>query len=323
MTPARLLVLGAGGFLGSHVRAALRSAGWDDVALVSRSPGDGSAKHRHERWHRLDLSTAGRDDLARLLRKERPDAVINCSGVTEGDAGRLVRGNVVLVADLLAAMAATLPGSRLVQVGSSAEYGAVPIRAIIAEDVPPNPVGMYGLTKLAGSELALAAGRAQEVDAVILRVFNPIGRGISANTLPGWTVAALRAALAAGERRIALGALDDHRDFVDADDVADAICAAATAATAAGPLGPRVLNVGSGRATRARDLVTALAGVAGFEGEIAEDRPASTRSTSVPWQQADIAAIAELLDWRPRRELAQSVDALWRGAKGVGADQSA
>lgn len=320
MTPARLLVLGAGGFLGAHVRVALRSTGWADVALVSRSPGNGTANDRHERWYTLDLSTAGRDDLVGLLREERPDAVINCSGVTDGNAGRLVRGNVVLVADLLAAMADSVPGSRLVQVGSSAEYGAVPIGTPIAEDAPPNPVGMYGLTKLAASELALAAGRAKEVDAVILRVFNPIGSGISANTLPGRTVAALRAALTAGERRISLGALDDHRDFVDADDVAGAIVAAATAA---GPLGPRVLNVGSGRATRARDLVTALADVAGFDGEIAEDRLTSTRSTAVPWQQADIAAIAGLLNWRPRRELAQSIDALWQGARSDGPDQSA
>jgi nucleoside-diphosphate-sugar epimerase len=219
-------------------------------------------------------------------------------------------------------MADIVPGSRLVQVGSSAEYGAVPVGAMIAEDVPPNPVGTYGLTKLAGSELALAAGRAEEVDAVVLRVFNPIGSGISANTLPGRTVAALRAALTAGERLISLGALDDHRDFVDADDVADAICAAATAA---GRLGPRVLNVGSGRATRARDLVTAIAGAAGFDGEIAENRPSSPRSTSVPWQQADIAAIAALLDWRPRRELSESIDALWQASKseGDGADQPA
>jgi nucleoside-diphosphate-sugar epimerase len=286
---------------------------------VSRSPGNGTANDRLDRWHTLDLSTAGRDDLVGLLREERPDAVINCSGVTDGDAGRLVRGNVVLVADLLAAMADIVPGSRLVQVGSSAEYGAVPIGTPIAEDALPNPVGMYGLTKLAGSELALAAGRAEEVDAVVLRVFNPIGSGISANTLPGRTVAALRAALTAGERRISLGALDDHRDFVDVDDVADAIVAAATAA---GPLGPRVLNVGSGQATRARDLVTALAGVAGFDGEIAEDRLTSTRSTAVPWQQADIGAIAGLLNWRPRRELAQSIDALWHGAKSDGPDQS-
>lgn len=321
MTPARLLVLGAGGFLGAHVRAAVQSAGWDDVAFVSRSPGgDGAAGRRSERWHNLDLSIAGRDDLAALLRAERPDAVINCSGVTDGDAGRLVRGNVVLVGELLAAMAEAAPGSRLVQIGSSAEYGAVPVGAGITEDTMANPVGPYGVTKLAGSQLVLAAGRAKAVDAVVLRVFNPIGGGMAAGTLPGRAVAAMRAALAGGERRISLGSLDDHRDFVDAGDVADAIV---VAATAGGPLGPRILNVGSGRATRARDLVTGLAAVAGFDGEIAEDQSTSTRLAAVPWQQADIAAIGTLLDWRPRRALTDSLEAVWRSAEEAAGGQAA
>jgi NDP-hexose 4-ketoreductase len=318
VTPPRLLVLGAGGFLGSHVRAALRSAGWDDVAYVSRTA-EVDSSHRGERWHSLDLATAGREGLATVLRAERPDAVINCSGVTEGAVDRLVRGNVVLVGELLAAIADATPGSRLVHVGSSAEYGAVPVGSAISEETPANPVGPYGLTKLAGSELVLAAGRAKAVDAVVLRVFNPIGSGISANTRPGKTVAAIRAALAGGDRRISLGALGDYRDFVDVVDVAEAICAAASAADA--PLGPRLLNVGSGRATLARDLVMKLAAEAGFDGEIAEDQPVSARPGTVPWQQADIAAIAEVLDWRPRRELAESIEAVWAAAEPGRRDQ--
>jgi nucleoside-diphosphate-sugar epimerase len=322
VTPARLLVLGAGGFIGAHVRSALRSAGWDGVAYVSRTTGElDDSNDLRERWHTVDLATAGRDELATVLRAERPEAVINCSGVTEGSVDRLVRGNVVVVGELLAAMAGVVPGSRLVHVGSSAEYGAVPVGTAISEVTPANPVGPYGLTKLAGSELVLAAGRAKALDAVVLRVFNPIGSGISANTLPGKTVAAIRAALAGGDRRISLGALDDHRDFVDVTDVAEAICAAASAAAA--PLGPRVLNVGSGRATLARDLVTQLAAVAGFDGEIAEDRRSSARPGAVPWQQADIAAIAEVLNWRPRRELAESIEAVWAAANHDGGSRPA
>jgi nucleoside-diphosphate-sugar epimerase len=100
-----------------------------------------------------------------------------------------------------------------------------------------------------------------------------------------------------------------------------AACAAAGAA--AGPLGPRILNVGSGRATLARDLVTQLAAVAGFDGEIAEDRPVSERPGAVPWQQADIATIAHVLDWRPQRELAESIEAVWAAANQDRGDQLA
>jgi nucleoside-diphosphate-sugar epimerase len=150
------------------------------------------------------------------------------------------------------------------------------------------------------------------VDAVVLRVFNPIGSGMTPSSLPGRAAAALSEALAAGERRIALGSLEDHRDFVDVGDVAEAVVAAAAAP---GPIGPRILNVGSGHATRARDLVAQLAAVARFDGEIAEDQTSSPRSSAVPWQQADISLIASTLGWLPRRTLAQSIEDVWRDAE--------
>jgi nucleoside-diphosphate-sugar epimerase len=306
VSPRRLLVVGAGGFLGTHVRRALVAAGWDDVAFVSSSEGGTG------RWHRLDLAIADRAALAAIIAAERPAAVVNCSGTTHGDAVRLVRGNAVLVGELLAAIADAARGVRFVQLGSSAEYGAVQPGTAIDEETPANPLATYGVTKLAGTELALAAGRTGAVDAVVLRVFNPIGSGMTPSTLPGRAAAALREALAAGERRIALGSLEDHRDFVDVGDVAEAVVAAAAAP---GPIGPRIFNVGSGRATRARDLVAQLAAVARFDGEIAEDQASSPRSSAVPWQRADISSISSTLGWRPRRTLAQSIEDVWRDAE--------
>ncbi|HET9456247.1 MAG TPA: NAD(P)-dependent oxidoreductase [Candidatus Limnocylindrales bacterium] len=316
MSPGRLLVVGAGGFLGTHVRRALAAAAWDDVTFVSGSEaapaGAAAADGGTGRWHRLDLATADRTALAPIIAAERPVAIVNCSGTTRGDAARLVRGNVVLVGELLAAAADAARGARFVQLGSSAEYGAVEPGTAIDEATPANPLATYGVTKLAGTELALAAGRTGAVDAVVLRVFNPIGGGMTPSSLPGRAAAVLRGALAAGERRIALGSLEDHRDFVDVGDVAEAVVAAAAAPER---LGPRILNVGSGRATRARELVAQLAAVAGFDGEIAEDQASSPRSSAVPWQQADISSIASTLGWRPRRTLAQAVEAVWRDAE--------
>jgi nucleoside-diphosphate-sugar epimerase len=259
-------------------------------------------------WRRLDLGAADRHDLGGLIEADRPDAIINCAGVTTGDTARQVRGNVVLVAELLAAVGSHGPGARIVHLGSSAEYGAVPPDVPIREDAHPNPVGTYGLTKLAATELVLAAGRAGQLDAVVLRVFNPIGAGLPAGNLLTRAATQMLEARASGTGRIHLGSLDAFRDFVDADDVADAVV---TAALAPGSLGPLVLNVGSGRATRARDLVTLLARVAGFEVEVMEDAGASSRSADVPWQCAEVGSIAELMGWRAERSLEASVRATW------------
>lgn len=303
MSRPRVVVLGAGGFIGSHVAAALERLGSVDLTLVSRTGGDLS----------LDVSTAGRSQFAALLRGERPTAIVNAAGATEGDPARLVRGNVVLVSELLAAAAATTPGCRVVQVGSSAEYGAVETGVPIDEDAVPNPVSTYGVTKLAATELAVAAGRSGDVDTVVLRLFNPIGPGMAPNTLVGRAVAGLRAAVDGRAETVVLGPLGDSRDFLDVDDAAEAISAAALREA---PLRGRILNVGSGRGTTARELVGLLAAAAGYEGPIEEEDlvGASTRSASVPWQQADVSAIRSTLGWSPGRELAETVERIWREA---------
>jgi NDP-hexose 4-ketoreductase len=309
--PVRVLLLGAGGFIGAHVLEAFgRSDRATDVTAVARSEPVGGTTTA---WRRLDLVEAGTTGLIRLLEDVRPAVVVNCAGRTRGDALDLVRANVVLVANLVAALRSVSPAATLVHLGSSAEYGAVPEGVPILETAPPAPVAPYGVTKLAATELVLAGARADDSRAIVLRVFNPIGSGQPVNTLPAAAVLAIREALRTGGT-VTLGRLDDHRDFVDVADVADAVVAVSLSA---GRIVRPILNVGSGRATLARDLVATLADVAGYRGRIEEAAIDSERSSGVPWQQADIGAIEAAAGWRPRRDLRASAEALWSGIAGT------
>ncbi len=310
MTRPRLLVLGAGGFLGRHVTETLEATDGVDLAVVSRSATGANG-------HPLDLRAADRRDLRRIIRGVHPDVIINCSGVTRGSPAALIRGNVVLVAELLAAVAAEDHRCRIVHLGSAAEYGAVPVGTPVTEETPPNPVGAYGIAKLAGSELVLAAARAGDCDAIVLRVFNPIGTGVPVNTVLGRAAQALRAAIRAGDDRIRLGSLGDERDFVDARDVADAVRAAALVP---GRIGAQVLNVGSGTATLVRDAVARLAAAANFQGAVEEDEPVAA-APRVSWQQADIAAAARVLGWQPTHSLGDSIEAVWAGSAGQASER--
>jgi NDP-hexose 4-ketoreductase len=310
MTRPRLLVLGAGGFLGRHVTETLEATDGVDLALVSRSATGANG-------HPIDLGTADRRDLGRIIRAVRPDVIINCSGVTRGSLPALIRGNVVLVAELLAAVAAEDQACRVVHLGSAAEYGAVPVGTPVTEETPPNPVGAYGIAKLAGSELVLAAARAGDCEAIVLRVFNPIGTGVPVNTVLGRAAQALRAAIRAGDDRIRLGSLDDERDFVDVRDVADAVRAAALLP---GRIGAQVLNVGSGTATLVRDAVARLAAAANFQGAVEEDEPVAA-APRVSWQQADISSAARVLGWQPARSLGDAIEAVWSGSAGQASER--
>ena len=289
-------VVGATGFLGGHVARALRDAG-HQVLSLSRS----SAGGRDAAWRRLPTDPPA---LRRLLLGESAVAVINCAGATHGSKADLGAANVALVASLLAALDDS--DVRFVQLGSAAEYGPGEIGRATREDDVASPVGDYGISKLAATGLVLAAAERADVPGLVLRVFNPLGPGISPESLPGRAAREIRHALAGG-RAVHLGPLDATRDFVDVRDMADAVAVASLATDLTG----RVLNIGSGRAVTAREMVQLLSEVAGYSGPILEHRGGSPRSEATDWQVADIRAAASALGWVPRRSLRDALTALW------------
>jgi nucleoside-diphosphate-sugar epimerase len=300
----RLLIIGASGFLGSHVR---RQAGAAGLAVVTagRTELPGSPSH-----HRLDLSGDDPARIAAVITAAAPDAVINCAGATAGDPDVLAAANITGVHTLLTAMLTGRSAARLVHLGSAAEYGRTEPGVPVAESAPPRPAGAYGATKLAGTRLVELA-RTAGLDAVVLRVFNPVGPGAPEDGLPGNLATQLRKALACGTD-VRLGSLDVVRDFVDARDVADAALAAAAATALPHP----VLNIGSGVGVPARTLVKELLAISGCSVAVHEDAPGSARSAGLPWQQARITRALQDLDWRPCRDLATSLSDLWEASRG-------
>jgi len=216
---------------------------------------------------------------------------------------------VTSVYNLVKAMLSARSRARLVHLGSAAEYGAGPPGVPATEQTVPRPIALYGATKLAGThlvELAVAAG----LDAAVLRVFNPVGPGAPAGSLPGRLAAQLRQALRDGGD-IHLGPTDAARDFIDVRDVADAIVAAATVPA----LRHHVLNIGTGHAVPARALVNQMLAITGWTGGVYEDSGGSPRTADVSWQEADITCAIEDLGWKPCRDLTASLVALWKASQ--------
>lgn len=293
----RVLVIGASGYLGRHVFALLdRQAG----LTVSGTTRSGSA-----RWPRLDLTLDHPAAIGRLLASEGPDVVVNCSGAVSGSPSELAGANVLGPANLLSALEECSPRTRLVHLGSAAEYGAVEPDRPIAEWHQAQPTGLYGVTKLAGTELVRLA-RKLGLDTLVLRVFNPIGPGAPVGSLPGRVISEVRRAEVAGDA-VRLGSLSAARDFVDVRDVADAVLAAVESPS----VESAVLNVGSGTATPVHVVVCGLIRLSGYTGLVVATGDGSPRSPDVPWQQADISAIGHELGWKPATSLADSLTDMW------------
>lgn len=298
-----VLLFGASGYLGRAAHEELHARGARVVRVSRTVP-------QEDGWVRHDLVRSSSGELVGLLRSVRPDVVVNCTGLLDGTTSDLVSANVTPTAALLDAIPQAVPDARLVVLGSAAEYGRVREGSAVAEDAAANPVSAYGITKLASTLLVRDAVAAGRLDAVALRVFNPIGPALPAGTVLGKAAQAMRAASREGDDStdITLGPLGSYRDFVDVTDVASAIADAALAPALHEP----VLNVGSGQAVAVRHVVAMLAEVAGFRGRVRETAPVQSRSGAVTWIAADTSRAHRALGWSPHHDLADSVRALWQ-----------
>ncbi|QES50027.1 reductase [Streptomyces venezuelae] len=325
----RVLLIGANGYLGRYVADRLLAD--PAVQLTALGRGDDADV-------RFDLATGSPGALTRFLDAVHPGVVVNCAGATRGGARDLTRHNTVAVATICESLRRSGCGARLVQLGCAAEYGPSQPGSSTAEDAVPRPGGPYGVSKLAATELVLGSG----LDAVVLRVFSPVGPGTPAGSPLGRLAEAMRRAMQSGDSELKLSGLGVQRDFVDVRDVARAVHAASLSAAQG------VVNIGTGRAVRLRDAAAVLARVAGFGGALheldavapqhglpgrhigigaprseatAEQLAAAAAQPAYPypdgcgaWQQADVRTARDRLGWRPRINLEESLADIWMEA---------
>ena len=228
----RVALTGASGFLGSHVHAALLTAGCD-VRLVDREA----------------LGSSLADLSATLGAAGDVDAVVHlaAAGVSPKHAApdvlRVV--NAELPARLVAA-AAHAGIDRLVIAGTAAEYGmSADEYANLPADAPLRPTSKYARSKAIGFAGAVDAAHEHEVTLDHLRVFNAFGPGQDPRAL--WP-ALHEAAVRGNDLDLSSGA--QVRDFIPVGAVAAAFVTAVCHPELG--RGVRVRNVGTGKGTTVR-----------------------------------------------------------------------
>jgi len=208
-------VTGGGGFCGRYLVRHLEERSVEVHRLTAR-PDRGRAEAR--------LHTVDPDDpakLAAVLRSVRPDCIFHLAGVAAGaDVFEYYRINVLYAANLLQATEmAGLPDRPMLWVGTAAEYGQLdPSQLPVTESAPTRPLGHYGISKLAQTQMGLAAARGGR-PVIIVRPGNIIGPGMPEH-MAIQSFARQIACIAAGRQSAVLetGDLDRVRDFIDVED---------------------------------------------------------------------------------------------------------
>ena len=300
--PRRVLLTGADGFVGRHLRAALAAA-YPDAALLT---------------DRIDLRDGAAVTAA--VADARPDVCVHLAAIATLAAARAdedqawdvnLHGSLRLARALLR----HAPDCQMLFVSSADAYGGG-VGAAIGEDTPLAPQNPYAATK-AAADLALGAMAQQGLRVVRARPFNHTGPGQSADlVIPAFARQVARIAAGLQPPLMRVGNLDTWRDFLDVRDVCAAYVACIDRRAALAP--GQIINIGSGRALRIGDMLAELMALAGVAAEVRTDA-ARARAGDVARTVADPARARALLGWAPAipwsRTLADVLDD-WRARVG-------
>jgi UDP-glucose 4-epimerase len=172
----RILVTGAGGYIGSVVTEQLVEQGHEVLGLDSLRHGSRAAVDPGARFVQGDLRDG--DWLRSVFVANPVDAVVHLAAealIDESlrDPGRFFGVNVCGGLNLLEAMAAA-GVQRLVFSSTAAVYGE-PESIPISEDAPREPINSYGESKLAFERMLGWYRKAKGLNYVSLRYFNACG----------------------------------------------------------------------------------------------------------------------------------------------------
>lgn len=317
--PVRILVTGAGGFVGRTLLPRLR-AGFPDAVLI----GAGREAQVRGTDTSLPFDLLQPDAFADMVAAARPDAVLHMAAQADvaasfRDPVASWQANLTGTVAFAEAVLRVAPQAAFLFVSSGEIYGlGFQAGLPLAEEAAFIPANPYAASK-AAADLAIGEMALRGLRAVRLRPFSHTGPGQA----PHYVVAAFArqvALIEAGRQEpvIRTGALDRWRDLLDVQDV----CAAYVRVLGLTDRLPPglAINLCSGRPHRVGDVLAELMALAGVEARV-EEAAALLRPTDVPRVQGDPSRAGAILGWAPAipwRDTLRSVLDDWRSRIAAG-----
>ncbi len=297
----RILVTGAGGFIGSHLVEALARRGEPVRAFVHyRADGHRGWLERCACLDEIEVAAGDVRDLDAVLAAARGcRQILHLAALIAIPHSyttplAYLRTNTLGTYNVLEC-ARQLGLERVVLTSTSEVYGT-PRTVPILEDHPPAAQSPYAASKAAADQLGLSYHRAFGTPVHIVRPFNTYGPRQSARAI----VPAIAVQVLSGATRLQLGNLEPTRDLTFVEDTVAGILAVRDTAELVG----RPVHVGSDAEISVGDLARRIARLCGIEVELALDaervRPASSE---VHRLRCDAGLLRGSAGWRPRVDL--------------------
>jgi GDP-4-dehydro-6-deoxy-D-mannose reductase len=314
--PGRLIVTGAGGFVGQHLLTELRAAFPAATLIAAVRFEGGFAPVLAAADEIIPFDLLDTEAMASMIRAVQPSGLVHLAAQASvaasfADPEASWRSNLVGTICLAEAVLKHSPACRFVLASSAEIYGlSFRASAPLDEAAPLLPANPYAASK-AACDLAIGEMSLRGLDAVRLRAFNHTGAGQS----DSFVVAAFARQIARIEAGLQpplmrVGALDRWRDFLDVRDVCRAYIAALNLPEARG----KVFNIASGEPRRIGDILEALLNRSAMRPQV-DVELSRLRPTDVERVVGDATHAHSILGWQavvPWDETLSTVMADWR-----------
>lgn len=294
----KILITGAGGFVGPHLVNELMAAGHECVAV------DRSSNEETTNITRIQVDLMDRDAVDDLLSTEMPQAIVHLAGWSHVGQSWLHPGdvyiaNTVLSVNLYEAASRILgEESRFVHVSSGDVYTPRGDEELpLDEESPTQPESPYAASKLAAEQALAVLHRRDGAGLVVVRPFNHIGPGQGKGfALPSFArqVVAMETG---GTAPLRHGNLSSRRDFTDVRDMVRAYRLIVEA-----PEPSPLYVAASGRSVSMEEMVHRLFSITGQEPRMETD-PSLFRPIDTPDLRGDASRLYRELGWKPEISL--------------------
>jgi nucleoside-diphosphate-sugar epimerase len=244
----KVLITGAGGFIGKHLWDNLSQHHYQVVACTTTK----MTQHypAHSRVYPLRLPD---QQLDSILNHEKPDWVVHCAGtasVTQSflNPDKDFKDNVLATESLFKAIAKNSTQTKVIFISSAAVYGD-PTELPIREDTPVNPISPYGFHKLMGELISQKYYRLFGIPITILRVSSVYGPGLKKQVL--WDI---YQKWLSSDTISLYGTGEETRDFIYINDLSYAIHLVMEKSD----FKATVLNVATGQEVTVRQLASII-----------------------------------------------------------------
>lgn len=296
----RVVVTGAGGFIGSALVDALVREGAQVRAMLrytSRGQRGCLEDLPQEVLDEVEITSGDVRDLDAVRSVlEGADAVFHLAALvgipySYEHPHEVIDTNVMGTANVLLA-AKELGGLDAVVLTSTSEVYGSARRVPMDEEHPLQAQSPYSASKIAADALGISFHRSFGLPVHIVRPFNAYGPRQSARAVIPTIISQ---ALVGNQVR--LGALDTRRDFTFVEDTARGFLAVAASDATIG----EVVNIGSGIDVSIRDVVEKVQEIVGRPLEVIEEaRRLRPEKSEVTRLHADATRARELAGWTPQ-----------------------